>query len=468
MKKPKTTKRTVTARKPTAHRSVRARSTKRHVRIGLHPISVMVQLCVGVLLVMSTITAFGDNYSVHATVPADPLTDPAVITSPNDGDHMVVPALDITGTCPVPSYIELRDNGNLIGVTNCVLGNFQFSILLSAGSNQLLVQDYNVTDAAGPASTSITVTYDAPIPPTPPTGGGTGGSSNGNGGSNGNNVVPPVTLQIMQVDNNVPYSPQTVPLTTQQPVFTGIATPYSAITLVLHSNPIVCKTTANANGYWRCAITDILPIGVHSVDVTAVSPSGTVIKTPQFHIQAIDEVPASTQQTSSGGAFLISTNYHYQVAQVGQSAQITVVINGGISPYALTINWGDGNTSTLLRASDDSSTITHTYKWFDAPIRSYSVKIQATDSTGHVSSSQQMTVIRNPNYVNPASTVGHYSGLLGLIIAIRAWLWLLWPAYIIIILMLISFWLGERKQLDNDKTRPRRMRSTTKPHKRHA
>jgi hypothetical protein len=56
-----------------------------HVHIALHPMSVLALLCVGVLLVSFTLNALADSYQVTAVVPAPPLTEPAIITSPVDG-----------------------------------------------------------------------------------------------------------------------------------------------------------------------------------------------------------------------------------------------------------------------------------------------------------------------------------------------------------------------------------------------
>ena len=55
-----------------------------HKRLLLHPLSVMVILCVGVFLISWTFRVIADSISVTATVPAPPLTQGAVITSPLD------------------------------------------------------------------------------------------------------------------------------------------------------------------------------------------------------------------------------------------------------------------------------------------------------------------------------------------------------------------------------------------------
>jgi len=64
------------------------------------------------LLATSTLSAKADptdtvSYNVRAKVPADPLTEPAIITSPTDGQRFRTTPIDIKGTCPYKSYINI-------------------------------------------------------------------------------------------------------------------------------------------------------------------------------------------------------------------------------------------------------------------------------------------------------------------------------------------------------------------------
>ncbi|MEK7594732.1 MAG: hypothetical protein AAB436_03790 [Patescibacteria group bacterium] len=445
-----------------------------HVRLTLHPASVMVQLCVGVLLIASTIAAFGDSYTVTGKVAAPALTDPAEIVTPLDGSHLSAQALTVTGSCPDNSYVKLYQNSVYVGVGWCNSNEFQISTLLSAGSNLLTVQDYNITDDAGPVSSGgITVYYD------PPTGGGTsgGGQSGGNSGTSGtsnasaatSSVVAAVDLQVMQVDHNVPYNPAEEELTTQRPTFSGIAPPYSDITVTVRSNPVMCRTKANAVGFWQCVLPSIIPVGKHSVEVTAVTPDGKTLKAQKFYIRSISQIPSANQAGSAqGGQFTISTNYQYSTHLVGQQLSINLAIAGGVSPYAITIDWGDGTVETILRASTSNSDITHTYKWINAANGSYTIKIQGTDSTGAISATQLIAVLRNPAYHNAVSSVAHSSGTLGLMSVVHSWLWLLWPGYAVVILMLVSFWLGERQEMILYLRAKQARRTPVKRRKRHA
>ncbi len=478
----------ILAAKKTAHKRSKAQKKaiksflrKRrapHVRLTLHPASIMVQLCVGVLLVASTVAVFGESYTVTAKVPADPLTSAAVIVTPLDGSHFSTQAQSITGSCPDNSYVKLYQNNVYVGVSWCSSNAFQISTLLAGGSNLLTVQDYNITDDAGPTSSGITVYYDVPT-----TGGGQPGGSSSGGGSqssgssnssaNNSSVVAPVAIQVMQVDNNVPFNADGEQLTTQRPVFSGVAPPYADITVTVRSDPVICKTKANSVGFWRCVLPSILPVGRHSVEVSAVTTDGKTLKAPKFYIRSIAQIPSSNQTGGAqSGQFTVSTQYQYTTHMVGQQMRVNLSIAGGISPYAITIDWGDGTIETILRASTSNSEITHTYKWINATAGSYTIKIQGTDSVGSISATQLIAVLRNPAYQNPVSNIAHSTGMLGFLSGMHSWLWVLWPGYAVVILMLFSFWLGERQEvlmlLRAKQQRSVRRLSGAKNRKRHA
>jgi hypothetical protein len=406
-----------------------------HKHIALHPINILVLLCVGVLLVAFTISALADSYTVGAVVPAPPLTSPAVITYPLHNAQFSVQALTVGGTCPQNSYTNLSNNGVYVGTGMCSSNStFQVATDLTAGPNQFIAQDYNITNAPGPSSPSVTVTYTAPS--SPPT-----------------SVVPvsspamvaPVTLQVTQVDTSIPYiSQSTNPIISDQPTMSGVAPPFSYITVVIHSNPYTCTTRANSQGYWSCTLSENLPPAIHTIDVTATTPEGRTITFPPFTVRVIAAAPA---QAPPKVPFSLTSSYSYTVYPVGQAADYTIAMNGGTAPYALSINWGDGSTSTLLRQSAEPFTISHTYNWINAPRGTKTIKIEAVDTVGATSALQLIAVLRNPSYHNVVATATHGSGLWGIFSDTRPWLWILWPGYAIVMLLVLSFWLGERQEL---------------------
>jgi hypothetical protein len=93
----------------------------------------------------------------------------------------------------------------------------------------------------------------------------------------------------------------------------------------------------------------------------------------------------------------------------------------------------------------------------NATLGSMPVKIAAVDTKGDFSSLQVDTVLRNPGFV--ASTASSNGS--GFLSKVKPWLTVLWPGYIVIVLMVFSFWLGERQEtlaLVSGKKSPRRTR----------
>jgi len=414
-----------------------------HRHIALSPLSTFALLCVGVLLATFTVKAIADSYTVTAVYDAPRLTIPAIITSPTDGTQTTTEAETVSGTCPVNSYVALIDNGNAVGYQNCIANAFAIGLDLSAGDNILQAQDYNVTNSAGPSSSSITVTYTPPPPPppvvtpTPPV------------VTQTTTTPPPVIatpqeLIVTQVDLGIPFIVTSVQDISYRPTFAGIAPPFSRIFIVIHSNAYTCDTTTSDQGYWSCTLPDYLPAEVHHVDVSAKTPQGATLTYPQFEVKVTGQAP---QPQPTPAAFRLSTDYVYRAFVVGQEASYDIHVTGGQAPYAFTILWGDGQSSTIIRQNADDLTISHKYGWIKAISAVRNIKIQAIDTDGHASTLELSTLIRNPAYHGAVANVTKPTGLWRLFAVLQPWLWILWPGYIILILLVFSFWLGEREEM---------------------
>jgi hypothetical protein len=430
-----------------------------HRRFALQPVTIMMLMCVGVLLCTFTLNALADSITVTATVPAPALSDPAVITNLTDGYQTSTQDISVQGTCPDNSYVNLSDNGYVVGSYNCTDNAFQIGMDLTLGSNQLQAQDYNITNSAGPTSPSITVTYTpAPSVPAEDTSGGTTSatppataltapapSAPVTNPTAITTIATPVQLVVTQVDVSIPYISQSLtPVVSYEPTLSGIAPPYSYVVIVIHSDFYTCTTYANAQGYWSCAVPSNLPSQIHTVNVSAKTPQGADLTYPSFTIKVISASPA---KASTPAPFHIGSNFSYNVASVGQTVSYTMHMTGGEAPYAYTIDWGDGSNTTVVRQSSDDFTISHKYGWINASIAQKIVKVQAIDASGQSSTLQLASIIRNPAYHSVVANVTKSGGLWGLFSRARPWLWLLWPGYVIVILLVFSFWLGEREEL---------------------
>ena len=122
----------------------------------------------------------------------------------------------------------------------------------------------------------------------------------------------------------------------------------------------------------------------------------------------------------------------------GQSLTRSVTIVGGNGPYAVSWDWGDGANTLVSESSEGTTTASHSY---DRP-GTYRVIVRVTDSLGN---SAYMEVINIAN--GPVDTLGATKGNgLG---ALPGELLAAWPLYLLALVMVLFFWLGERRQLRN-------------------
>lgn len=97
--------------------------------------------------------------SVGMIVPGPPPTVGAVITSPADGLKLIdEKTINVTGTCPIETFITIKNNGSLVGSTICTeAGVFSVKIQLVVGKNVLTALDYDNLNQAGPETATVTI-----------------------------------------------------------------------------------------------------------------------------------------------------------------------------------------------------------------------------------------------------------------------------------------------------------------------
>jgi hypothetical protein len=313
----------------TASRRIRA---NRHWsrRLLLHPSATFGLLIVGVCLIGMSIHALASDFSVHAVVAAQPLTEGSVITVPNDGAVFSKSPITVSGTCPDESYVKLFRNSAFSGVAICNNGSFSIQTDLFEGRNNLQAQDYNITDAAGPVTEVVQVTYHAPV---------------------------------------------------------ATSSAGSAST----------KSSGSANP-------------------------------PEVGVQIAPPI--------------LSSDYQFNTATTDQNFIWHLQFQTGLAPFAATINWGDGKSSNMKVPNNDAFTITHHY---EKP-GYYTILVKATDAQERKVSLQLVALIRRPSDAPISGAIlSDGSGQDGSSSRLH-WLVYIWPTYLIVAAMVISFWLGERRE----------------------
>ena len=112
-------------------------------------------------------------------------------------------------------------------------------------------------------------------------------------------------------------------------------------------------------------------------------------------------------------------------------------IVGGVAPYAVNFDRGDGTSDLVTRTAGGPFTLSHTYKKPGGYLGSYPLIIRATDAAGQTAYLQLTTIVNN-------STGGLAAGKTTA--APKLSIMMAWPVWGGLVLMVASFWLGERRE----------------------
>jgi hypothetical protein len=134
---------------------------------------------------------------------------------------------------------------------------------------------------------------------------------------------------------------------------------------------------------------------------------------------------------------LLQSQNYYQGTVPGKQIVWPIDIVGGQAPYAVDVSWGDGTSDLVTRLAPGDFTLSHTYKGIGTGyLNSFPLIIRATDAAGHTAYLQLTTIVNSPT---AATSTGKASTSVNKLLII-------WPLWIVLLLMIISFWLGERRE----------------------
>ncbi len=102
------------------------------------------------------------SLSLSGIMPGSAPTTAAVIKSPTNQQHFSTIPVEVSGTCPESTLIEIFKNDIFAGSTLCSdAGIFSLDIDLMNGKNVLYAKVFDALNQSGPDSNSVTVYYDA-------------------------------------------------------------------------------------------------------------------------------------------------------------------------------------------------------------------------------------------------------------------------------------------------------------------
>lgn len=134
-----------------------------------------------------------------------------------------------------------------------------------------------------------------------------------------------------------------------------------------------------------------------------------------------------------GTQLILNTNAAFRGVFPGQELTVPISIIGGTPPYAVNVQWGDTTNKIVPRGDNLTFNVTHTY----AKAGVYQLTLQATDAQSRTAFLTVAVIVNGQPTASLVSTTSKST---------RNILLVLWPLYVCAVAMIISFWLGERRE----------------------
>lgn len=135
-----------------------------------------------------------------------------------------------------------------------------------------------------------------------------------------------------------------------------------------------------------------------------------------------------------GPQMLLNTDAVFRGSFPNQEMAVPIDIIGGTPPYAINIQWGDANNKIVSRSDNTAFKVPHSYQ----KAGTYQITIQGSDGNGRVAFLTVAAIINGQPDV-AATTASTKTDTLSKLVV-------LWPLYTSTVAILISFWLGERRE----------------------
>jgi hypothetical protein len=137
---------------------------------------------------------------------------------------------------------------------------------------------------------------------------------------------------------------------------------------------------------------------------------------------------------------LITSQYARRAANPGDSLEWPVIVSGGIGPYAVAIDWGDGS-APELHSQPFADTFTYKHTYTTAGV--YKVTYTVADGNGTNGYLQVVAVVTGAAGTNATNTKPNQGGTTTVTQTKILW----WPVLLLLLLAVGAFWLGRRFEL---------------------
>ena len=99
------------------------------------------------------------SVGLQGTMPSDPPTTGATITTPTNGQSFTKTPISVNGICPTGLLVKVFSNNVFVGSVMCVNGSYSLQIDLFDGRNDIVARVFDALDQPGPDSAIVTVNF---------------------------------------------------------------------------------------------------------------------------------------------------------------------------------------------------------------------------------------------------------------------------------------------------------------------
>jgi len=159
----------------------------------------------------------------------------------------------------------------------------------------------------------------------------------------------------------------------------------------------------------------------------------------------------ATPAVTAAPPLVLDSAFQWQTFQTNSKFSWKLDVEGGLPPYVVEVNWGDGETTKYNFAVDPVFEVTHQY----TQPGYFVIKANSVDAVGNQQIMQLAALINTPGkaatYLSSSANGGtattpnmtNVSARTHFFVSTKNWLWVAWPSLVIVVLMTFSFWLGE-------------------------
>ena len=255
---------------------------------------------------------------------------------------------------------------------------------------------------------------------------------------------PPPEASSIGLTGVVPGSPPTTPAVitsptdqqhfTSSPISVSGTCPANTLVEIFKNDIFAGSTTCNA-GAFKLQIDLLFGKNILMAKVfDALNQAGPDSNKVSVFYDVLAPQPSPITLFNFGGSqLLLNTDAVYRGIFPNQEFTMPIDILGGTPPYAINVQWGDANNKVVPRPDNTSFRVAHAY----TKAGTYQISIQATDTVGRVAFLGVAAIVNGqPSTLAAATSSGSTPNQL----------LLLWPVYTSAIAIVISFWLGERRE----------------------